>query len=135
MSRFALAAAVKVDLLVSKRTAFSFKTNLIPSPTRSTSAPGSALSISLACLSILCPITPPATPPTTPPRTAPIAPFPPLPRLFPRIPPITAPPTAPIPAPRCALFVFFIDSQLVDIEPIVKTKTNTDIVIFFIIYF
>ncbi len=99
LSKLVLANVVRLAELKSKFTVFSFSVTLIPSPTLSTSAPGNVSLISLACLSILLPITPPAAPPTTPPRTAPSGAFPPLPILFPRIPPITAPAAVPIAAP------------------------------------
>ena len=108
------AVEVRLEELKSKFTLFSFKTTLIPSPTRSTSAPGRAVFISRACLSILLPITPPATPPTIPPKTAPIVPLPPLPILLPKIPPKTAPLTVPIATPLCVLLEFFTASQLVN---------------------
>ena len=69
--RLVLATEVRLDESKSKFTVFSDKVTLIPSFTLTTSAPGKASLISLACLSILLPITPPTTPPTTPPKTAP----------------------------------------------------------------
>ena len=122
LSKFALAVEVRFEELKSKLTVFSPKVILIPSPTLSTSAPGKASLIALACLSILLPITPPATPPTTPPRTAPSSEFLPLPMLFPKIPPRTAPAAVPITAPFCVLFAFCTASQLV--KTIVEDKNN-----------
>jgi hypothetical protein len=109
LSKFAFAVE-SVYLL--KRTAFSFNTNLIPSPTRTTSAPG----VRHQFLWLACPFCyqcPPATPPITPPKTAPAF-LPPLPRLFPEL--LN---TAPATAPSCSslrFVVFFTASQLVNID-------------------
>jgi hypothetical protein len=65
LSKFSFAVAVRVDLLVSKRTAFSFNTNWIPSFTLLLQLLDSL--INLSCLFVhFITITPPATPPTTP---------------------------------------------------------------------
>ena len=106
LSKFPLAVLVNTAESNPKLTIVSLKVILIPSLTLSTSAPGKAVLISCACLSILFPITPPATPPIIPPKTAPVVPLPPFPMLFPKIPPNIAPAVVPIATPFWVLFAF-----------------------------